>query len=152
MHAPPSLAGDVSGSSTDGVSDSGHSRAENCASVARQPHSIHIAFAVLFGSFRMLPTSRCGSATSLLPRTYLALSNCFDCSTTRAVQCEEFDGDRMYTVIASTVLLLSIGHPDRSRDGWLPLRLEIDPGKGDLRRRHMALIGGTTMGMLSRRR
>jgi hypothetical protein len=56
----------------------------------------------------------------------------------------------MYTVVAGTVILLSIGiliaHAmDGFRSGWRSR-------KGDLRWRHIALTGGTNMGMLSRRR
>jgi hypothetical protein len=57
----------------------------------------------------MLPASRCGSATSVLLGTHRTLSNCFDCATARALECGALDGGRMYTILAGTVLLLSIG-------------------------------------------
>jgi hypothetical protein len=68
----------------------------------------HIAL-VLFGSFHMLPTGCCGAATSVELRTHFALSNCFDCASAPAAQCEQLDGGSMYAVVAGAVILLSIG-------------------------------------------
>jgi hypothetical protein len=57
----------------------------------------------------MLPANRCGSMTSGLSRTHRTLINCFDCVGTRELECGWLDGGSMYTIMASIVLLLSIG-------------------------------------------